>query len=294
MKILIAVSSKEYSGPTLDVGMNIARVLKASATIVDVGQKISEFSSKDVSLANEIMETWDIDRPGVDVLEWAYKYLEKNQFIESQDLTDGFPKHSLVESRAGRAEIFLKGSAIEKLKLILRNGEIIEELRDEVQTYNYDLTIIGGSGKRSMAHDLVQYIDSSIFVVNNFNSQQKYKILLAVDDSSGTPNAVKYGVRVAQAFNIKVNLLTISKDEHFGDDSKRASERAVKMMRRSGVEAEAHFKVGDPVDTIVETAGQDHIIVMGASTQSPITKFFMGSKPLSVLKSCNCPILIVK
>jgi len=294
MKILIAVSSKEYSGPTLDVGMNIARVLKASATIVDVGQKISEFSSKDVSLANEIMETWDIDRPGVDVLEWAYKYLEKNQFIESQDLTDGFPKHSLVESRAGRAEIFLKGSAIEKLKLILRNGEIIEELRDEVQTYNYDLTIIGGSGKRSMAHDLVQYIDSSIFVVNNFNLQQKYKILLAVDDSSGTPNAVKYGVRVAQAFNIKVNLLTISKDEHFGDDSKRASERAVKMMRRSGVEAEAHFKVGDPVDTIVETAGQDHIIVMGASTQSPITKFFMGSKPLSVLKSCNCPILIVK
>lgn len=294
MKILIAVSSKEYSGPTLDVGMNIARVLKASATIVDVGQKISEFSSKDVSLANEIMETWDIDRPGVDVLEWAYKYLEKNQFIESQDLTDGFPKHSLVESRAGRAEIFLKGSAIEKLKLILRNGEIIEELRDEVQTYDYDLTIIGGSGKRSMAHDLVQYIDSSIFVVNNFNLEQKYKILLAVDDSSGTPNAVKYGVRVAQAFNIKVDLLTISKDEHFGDDYKRASERAVKMMRRSGVEAEAHFKVGDPVDTIVETAGQDHIIVMGASTQSPITKFFMGSKPLSVLKSCNCPALIVK
>ena len=75
MKILIAVSSKEYSGPTLDVGMNIARALKASTTIVDVGQKISEFSSKDVSLANELMESWDLDRPGVDVLEWAYTYL---------------------------------------------------------------------------------------------------------------------------------------------------------------------------------------------------------------------------
>ena len=74
MKILIAISSKEYSGPTLDVGMNIARILKASTTIVDVGQKISEFSMKDVSLANELMESWDIDRPGVDVLEWAYKY----------------------------------------------------------------------------------------------------------------------------------------------------------------------------------------------------------------------------
>ena len=78
MKILIAISSKEYSAPTLDVGMNIARVLKASPTIVDVGQKISEFSMKDVSLANELMDTWDIDRPGVDVLEWAYNYLSEN------------------------------------------------------------------------------------------------------------------------------------------------------------------------------------------------------------------------
>jgi len=294
MKILIAISSKEYSGPTLDVGMNIARVLKASTTIVDVGQKISEFSMKDVSLANELMDTWDIDRPGVDVLEWAYKYLEKNKFIDSQDMGDGFPKHSLVDSGAGRAEMFLQGSTIEDLSLILRNGEIIDELRNEVQTYEYDLTIIGGSGKRSMAHDLVQYIESSIFVVNNFDLGQDYKILLAVDDSPGTSKAVKYGVRVAQAFNTKVDLLTISSDEHFGDESRHASARAVKMMRRSGVEAEAHFKVGDPVNSIVETAGQDHIIIMGASTQSPIAKFFMGSKPLNVMRNCNCPVLIVK
>jgi len=294
MKILIAISSKEYSGPTLDVGMNIARVLKASTTIVDVGQKISEFSMKDVSLANELMDTWDIDRPGVDVLEWAYKYLEKNKFIDSQDMGDGFPKHSLVDSGAGRAEMLLQGSTIEDLSLILRNGEIIDELRNEVQTYEYDLTIIGGSGKRSMAHDLVQYIESSIFVVNNFYLGQDYKILLAVDDSPGTSKAVKYGVRVAQAFNTKVDLLTISSDEHFGDESRHASARAVKMMRRSGVEAEAHFKVGDPVNSIVETAGQDHIIIMGASTQSPIAKFFMGSKPLNVMRNCNCPVLIVK
>ena len=145
-----------------------------------------------------------------------------------------------------------------------------------------------------MAHDLVQYIESSIFVVNNFYLGQDYKILLAVDDSPGTSKAVKYGVRVAQAFNTKVDLLTISSDEHFGDESRHASARAVKMMRRSGVEAEAHFKVGDPVNSIVETAGQDHIIIMGASTQSPIAKFFMGSKPLNVMRNCNCPVLIVK
>ena len=294
MKILIAISSKQYSEPTLNVGMNIARVLRASTTIVDVGQKINEFSLKDVNLANELMKTWDIDRPGVEVLEWAYGYLLKNKFIDQHLMEDGFPKNLLVENGIGRAEMRLEGKNTKDLNLILRNGDIINELRDEVQNYNYDLTIIGGSGKRSMSHDLVQYIDSSIFVVNNFNFKHNYKVLLAVDDSPGTPKALKYGVRVAQAFNNKVNLLTVSKDNNFRDSYKKASDRAVKMMRRSGVNSDVSFKVGDPVNTIIDTANENHIIIMGASTQSPISKFFMGSKPLSVMKDCKCPVLIVK
>jgi len=294
MKILIAISSKDYSEPTLDVGMNIARVLKASTTIVDVGQKISEFSMKDVSLVNELMETWDIDRPGVDVLEWAYNYLLENQFIEEKSMKDGFPKNLLIESDSGRSEVLLKGLTLENLSLILRNGDIIKELRDEVDAYEYDLTIIGGSGKRSMSHDMIQYINSSIFIVNNFNKDIDYRILLAVDDSPGTSKAVKYGVRVAQAFNIKVEIITISKDENFSEGYKRASSNAAKMMRRCGLEAEVNFEIGQPVETIIERAGNDHIVIMGASTQSPLTKFFIGSKPLEVMQNSDCPILIVK
>tara|TARA_B100000902_G_scaffold92093_1_gene95466 strand:+ start:492 stop:1376 length:885 start_codon:yes stop_codon:yes gene_type:complete len=294
MKILIAISSKEYSEPTLDVGMNIARVLKASTTIVDVGQKISEFSMKDVSLVNELMETWDIDRPGVDVLEWAYNYLLENQFIEEKSMKDGFPKNLLIESDSGRSEVLLKGLTLENLSLILRNGDIIKELRDEVDAYEYDLTIIGGSGKRSMSHDMIQYINSSIFIVNNFNKDIDYRILLAVDDSPGTSKAVKYGVRVAQAFNIKVEIITISKDENFSEGYKRASSNAAKMMRRCGLEAEVNFEIGQPVETIIERAGNNHIVIMGASTQSPLTKFFIGSKPLEVMQNSDCPILIVK
>ena len=294
MKILIAISSKEYSEPTLDVGMNIARVLKASTTIVDVGQKISEFSMKDVSLVNELMETWDIDRPGVDVLEWAYNYLLENQFIEEKSMKDGFPKNLLIESDSGRSEVLLKGLTLENLSLILRNGDIIKELRDEVDAYEYDLTIIGGSGKRSMSHDMIQYINSSIFIVNNFNKDIDYRILLAVDDSPGTSKAVKYGVRVAQAFNIKVEIITISKDENFSEGYKRASSNAAKMMRRCGLEAEVNFEIGQPAETIIARAGNDHIIIMGASTQSPLTKFFIGSKPLEVMQNSDCPILIVK
>ena len=294
MKILIGISSKKYSEPTLDVGMRIASILNSSTTILDVGKKISEFSYKDVSLVNELMESWDLDRPGVEVLEWAYNYLQKKNYITKSSNDTGFSKNLLIDKGSGRSEVFLKGAAVKNLSLILRNGDIIEELRDEVQSFNYDLTIIGGSGKRSMAHDLVQYIDSSIFVVNNFNQKQTYRILLAVDDSKSNKKAVKFAVRVAQAFNIEVDIVTISNEEGVPEKFCLASLRAEKMMRRTGVKSEVRFIKGDLVNTLVEAAGENHIIIMGTSAQSPLSKFFLGSKPLAVMESCNCPMVIVK
>ena len=51
MKILIAVSSKEFSTPTLNMGMRVAKAFGAKATIVDVGDKINPFSLKEVGIA---------------------------------------------------------------------------------------------------------------------------------------------------------------------------------------------------------------------------------------------------
>ena len=145
-----------------------------------------------------------------------------------------------------------------------------------------------------MAHDLVQYINSSIFVVNEFNPDQTYRILLAVDDSPGTKKAIKYGVRIAQAFNIGVDIMTVSTTDHFGDDYRNAAEWAAKLLRRSGIEYQNSFQKGNPSEIITQAAGDDHIIVMGSSTRSPLKKFFKGSKPLKVLKHCQCPTLIVQ
>ena len=120
MKVLIAISSKQYSGPTLDVGMNIARTLKASTTIVDVGEKISEFSLKDVDMVNELMESWEIDRPGVDVLAWAYDYLKKNKFdifIRGSDYKkEKFSIKTIIFART-------KGISSSKIRKLIKNRE---------------------------------------------------------------------------------------------------------------------------------------------------------------------------
>ena len=229
MKILIAVSSKKYSADTLSVGMKVVKAFNASTTIVDVGEKINQFSMKEVDMVQERMDSWDIDRPGVDVLEWAFEYLAEKELIKTNTIEAGFPKNTLVETEGGRSEVFLEGTFSENLNLILRNGDIVEELKNEVQKHGYDVTIIGGSGKRRMSHDLTQYINSSIFVVNNYKPNQNYRLLLAVDNSDGTKKAVKYGVRIAQALDIEVDIITVSKTDEFKDDYMKAADWASKF-----------------------------------------------------------------
>ena len=294
MKILIAVGSKEFSEPTLRVGMKIAKALNALTTIVDVGEKTSKFNSKIVGLTQERMDSWEFDRPGIDVLEWAFQFLADHNYISPKMVDAGFPKNTLVHTGGSRSEVFLKGTVCEDVQLILRNGNIIEELRDEVKIRKYDITIIGGSRKRRMAHDLVQYIDSSIFVVNQFNPNQTYRLLLAVDDSTGTKGAVKFGARVAQAFNIDVDILTVSKVDKFGKGYKGAAEKAGKLMGKCGINYQNLYRVGDPSEIIKKEAGDNHIVVMGASSKNPLIKFLKGSKPLKVMEDCHCPVLIVK
>jgi len=294
MKFLIAVGSQDYSGPTLSVGMKVAAAFNASVTVVKVGPKISEYSSSQVKLARGRMEEWDFDSPGVEVLEWAFNFLAEKKYITPLAVETGFPKNTLIETGHNRAQVYLQGTIGSDVNLILRNGDTISELRDEVKRGDFDVTIIGGSQKRRMAHDLIQYLDSSIFVVNKYDQTKSYTLLVAVDDSPHTERAVKFGVRVAQAFDIPVDIVTVSKSGSFKKEYKRASKRAGKLMRRMGIKHEIHLLSGNPIDVIKKSAGDDHIIVMGSSTKNPLVKFFTGSKPLKVMENCPCPVLIVK
>ena len=294
MKILIAIGSKQYSKSTLNLGMKVAQAFNAKTTIIDVGEKISEFSSQLVELAQDQMESWDFDPPGVDVLEWAFNYLSDNSLIDSKQIETGFPKNRLIDDGEDRKLVYLSGTVCEDVNLILRNGDIISELREEVQYGGYDVTIVGKSQKRNMSHDLLQYINSSILVVNQYNNEKFNRVLLPIDDSPGSMKAAKYGIRVALAYNIGIDIFTVIDNGVSTEDDSLKISKILKLIRRSGVDHTYLEEEGDPVEKIIEKANDDKIIVMRASTMSPIKRYFKGSKPLSVMNKCNVPILIVK
>ena len=294
MKILIAIGSKQYSKPTLHLGMEVAEAFKAKTTIIDVGEKVSEFSSQLVELAQDQMESWDFDPPGVDVLEWAFNYLSDNNLIDSKQIETGFPKNRLIDDGEDRKLVYLSGTVCEDVNLILRNGDIIAELREEVQYGNYDLTIVGKSQKRNMSHDLLQYINSSILVVNHYNNEKFKRVLLPINNEGGLMKAAKYGIRVALAYDIGIDIFTVSNDQTSINDENKQVDKIKKIIRRSGVEYVHEKEQGDTVEKVIEKAGDDKIIVMRSSDMSPLKRYFKGSVPLSIMNRCNVPILIVK
>ena len=294
MNILIAIGGKEYSKPTLDLGMKIANSFEASTTIAYVGKKISQFSEKDVSVVHQNLDDRELYRPGVRTLEWAYDFLESKNYIKKKDSNINFSDHLIIDEENSRMRVILKGSHSNKIDLILRTGEIIDQLKTEVERNNHDITIIGGGGNNGMHHKLVQFIDSSVMVVKNYSVNKKYKILLPVNNSLGSNKAVEIAQQFAKSKKMAVEIITVLENKPSDEKLKNILKRTQKKFTNSGIKNSAIILEGDPVKTVVKYAKDDSLVMLGVSPKNPILKYFFGSKPISIAQQCNCPVLIAK
>ena len=292
MNILIAIGGRDYSKPTLDLGMKVANSLEASTTIAYVGKKVSQFSEKDVSVVHQNLDERQLYRPGVRTLEWAYDFLNSKNYIQEEK--NDFNDHLLVDEENSRMRVLLKGKHSNKIDLILRTGEIIEQLRSEVQTNNHDITIIGGGSNKGMHHDLVQFIDSSVLVVKNYSLKKEYKILLPVNNSIGSNNAIEIAEQFAKANILKVEIVTVLENKPSDENLKKILDKTAKRFSKSRIKNTTRVLEGSVVETITESASDDSIIMLGVSPKNPVMKYFFGSKPISIAQKCKCPVLIAK
>ena len=61
------------------------------------------------------------------------------------------------------------------------------------------ITIIGGGGNKGIHQKLVQFIDSSVFVVKNYSVNKKYRILLPINESKGSDMAIETAINFAKS-----------------------------------------------------------------------------------------------
>ena len=190
--------------------------------------------------------------------------------------------------------VLLKGSHSNKIDLILRTGEIIDQLRSEVETSNHDITIIGGGGNKGMHHKLVQFIDSSVMVVKNYSVNKKYRILLPVNDSMGSNKAIQIAEKFAKSKKLSIEIITVLENKPSDEKLRTILRKTEQKFTNAGIKNTATILEGDPVQTVVKYAKDDSLVMLGVSPKNPFLKYFFGSKPISIAQQCNCPVLIAK
>ena len=293
MKILIAIGGREFSKPTLDLGMKIANSFKSSTTIAYVGKKISQFSEKDVSVVHQNLDDRELYRPGIRTLEWAYDFLISKKYIEEKD-SNKFNDYLLVDEENSRMKVLLKGQQSDKIDLIMRTGEIIEQLKNEVETNKHDITIIGGGGNKGIHQKLVQFIDSSVFVVKNYSVNKKYRILLPINESKGSDMAIETAINFAKSYKLDVEIVSVPEGKKSIEEVEKILLKTKDKFLKNKIKASTKLISGSAINSIVNHAKDDSIVILGVSPKNPIMKYFFGSKPLSIAQKCNCPVLITK
>ena len=289
MKFLIAIkNTKDDSKNILDIGCKIAEGFSADLTICYVGKQSKTLIEGDVNLARLSMAEWNIYHPGLEVLEWAFNILKEKGFA----LETKFDVENLVEDN-GRIRMVLPETTDYQIRLVLREGELLSELNQEVKHGEFDIAIIGSPRRNRMIQKIAQFLDTSIFFVKNINPNWNYKILLCVDDSRATKRAIILSTRISKQFSADITSVTVSKTSFFGKGYRNAHLWAERYLKRGNITFESKFIHGNPVDVFVKEAGEDHIIIMGKAKGNEIIKFVLGSKPIHTAQQANCPVLLV-
>lgn len=292
MRFLIAIKDTTPATKNiLDIGVKIANGFSADLSVIYVGKKSRAIIEGDVALARRSLSEWNIHHPGIDVLKWAFETIKELGFLTG-DFSEFDPANLIEES--GRIRMVLPQSSGEKIRLLLREGELLNELHKETHFRDYELAIVGNPQHKRMTHKLIQFLDTSVFIIKDFNPSWNYKILLCVDDSAATKRAIIFGAIISRQFDAAIHVLTVSKTKKFGKGYRNASRWAQKYLQLHKLPYTISMITGKPTEVFLREAGTNHIIIMGKTSSGEIRQFFQGSKPIHTAQRAKSPVLLVK
>ena len=239
------------------------------------------------------LSEWEIELPGVKILRYAGQVLKDMNLLKVDDSGDILEKHSLRPDINGAYELHALGKQGENIRLRLREGDIIDQVIKEVDLGGYNLVFMGASKERRLIHRMIQFIDCSLFITKNLRDID-YRFLFAVDDTEMSRRALFLGSRATKFLKAEATLLSVVDKEENIEMGERCIAKGEKIFKRMNIPYTTKIAIGDPTEIIIEEAGDNHIIAMGSSKSSQLSKFYKATKAVKVVQDCNCPVLIVK
>lgn len=152
------------------------------------------------------------------------------------------------------------------------------------------------------------------------------KLLVPVDGSNASINAVKKALELAKKYNSSMKIISVVAEKNseyrrhenawrgvdgsiiqeseelekqlevkIKENAERLLNAIVSKLDFSGIKVETQVLLGDPYTKIIETAKNDKsdMIVMSNRGFSKIKRFFVGSVTQRVISEAPCPVLVV-
>ena len=188
-----------------------------------------------------------------------------------------------------------------------------------------DLIVMPSHGRKGFGHFLMGSVSeeicrlskASVLITknesNDLSETKGHKILVPVDFSDYSKEAFSHAEAFAAEHEAKLDLLhvipnavqfhvegtyvNIIKDyPHLIDETKDGLKKFYNESKNLDIEAEFHVKFGDAASEIVDFSNQNNskLIVLSTHGLTGLKKFFIGSVAEKVLRSSDCPVLVVK
>ncbi len=183
-------------------------------------------------------------------------------------------------------------------------GHFIEVLNQKVEEHNYDIVVIAptprsglrrllfGDTRRILALDL----HTSLLVVRGGNPDSRF--LVCADGSLSARRIFPMLKNLVPAIRGRVELFWVRAPEADPAEieaGKEGLEHAQAWLEKLGKHPTLNQTEGRrPLDVILDAAGDDSVVVMGASLRHDVYRRMLGSLPIQVLKKTKSSVLLVK
>ena len=216
-----------------------------------------------------------------------------------------------VTDRLQAAGIFVEG----EVRLLARHEKVGAVLARTATQAAVDLVAVGSHGRSdlgallhgSVDHDVAAAVDVPVLVLRcaSLTAAEPRTILVAVDGSPASDQAVTDAGDVAQAFGAEVVVLharlviTAQSGAIVGDsgEAERVVRAATAALEARGIRATAEtvttHSVAGTVVAAAERVGAD-LVVLGSRRPSDLEGLLLGSTAHEVIHRLRCPVLLAR
>jgi nucleotide-binding universal stress UspA family protein len=235
------------------------------------------------------------------------------EFVAVGDAKDAL-KQSHLEALAWAEQMAKENRVL--IKTVLEEGKVYEEILDRAEAENAELIVMGRRGKNRFERTLIGsatarvigYSQRDVLVIPPEAVVGWKRILVAVDGSKYSDNAVDRAIDFAKGYEGTLNVLSVANipQEFHGEtsvvvakmmeNSRRYVDDAVSKAEAQGVPVEGLVKEGPPYQIILDTASElgAETIVIASHGKTGLKRLLMGSVTEHVVGFAHCPVLVTK